>query len=82
MLGLRALYLVLADLLADLKYLRDGLGAILCFAGLKMLTSGIVHLPHVASLLATVLILVASIVPSVVAKRRARRLASEPISAR
>jgi len=82
MLGLRALYLVLADLLADLKYLRYGLGAILCFAGLKMLTSDLFHLPHIVSLLTIALILVASIVPSVVAKRRARRLAGEPISAR
>jgi tellurite resistance protein TerC len=82
MLGLRALYLVLADLLADLKYLRYGLGAILCFAGFKMLTSGVLHIPHFVSLLATVIILVASIVPSVIAKRRARRLRGEPISVR
>ncbi|MDB5220274.1 MAG: Integral rane protein TerC family [Myxococcaceae bacterium] len=73
MLGLRALYLVLADLLADLKYLRYGLAAILVFAGGKMLTSGLLHVPHVVSLLTIAGILVVTIVPSVVAKRRKAR---------
>ena len=77
MLGLRALYLVLADLLADLKYLRYGLAAILVFAGAKMLTSGLFHVPHVVSLLAIAGILVATIVPSVVAKRRRARARRE-----
>jgi len=72
-LGLRALYLVLADLLKDLKYLHYGLAAILVFAGAKMLTSDIVHVPHAVSLLSVVAILVAAIIPSVVARRRARQ---------
>ena len=73
MLGLRALYLVLADLLADLKYLRYGLAAILVFAGFKMLTSSLFHVPHVVSLLTITGILVVTIVPSIVAKRRKAR---------
>jgi tellurite resistance protein TerC len=72
-LGLRALYSVLADLLNDLKYLRYGLAAILVFAGAKMLTSGVFHMPPVASLLIIVAILVAVIVPSLLAKRHRRR---------
>ncbi len=72
-LGMRALYLVLADLLSDLKYLRYGLSGILVMAGAKMLASGYVHIPHVWSLLAIVVILTASIVPSVVERRRRRR---------
>lgn len=72
-LGMRALYLVLADLLSDLKYLRYGLGAILVFAGAKMLTSKLLSIPHVLSLLIVVSILVAAIVPSVVARRRKAR---------
>ncbi len=72
-LGLRALYLVLADLLNDLKYLRYGLAAILVFAGAKMLVSGVFHVPPIASLLVIVAILVAVIVPSLVAKRHRTR---------
>lgn len=69
-LGMRALFLVLSDRLADLKYLRYGLGAILCFAGAKMLASKWLHLPHLISLLIVIGILVAAIVPSVRARRR------------
>jgi tellurite resistance protein TerC len=69
-LGMRALYLVLADLLSGLKYLRFGLAAILVLAGAKMLVSAKFHVPHVISLLAIVLVLTASIVPSVVVRRR------------
>jgi tellurite resistance protein TerC len=72
-LGMRALYLVLADLLSGLKYLRYGLSAILVMAGLKMLISPWVHVPHAVSLLAIALVLTASIVPSVVARNREHR---------
>jgi tellurite resistance protein TerC len=72
-LGLRALYLVLADLLSDLKYLRFGLAAILVLAGAKMLTSHFFQIPHAIALLAVLAILAASIAPSVVAKRRKAR---------
>jgi tellurite resistance protein TerC len=72
-LGMRALYLVLADLLSGLKYLRYGLSGILVLAGAKMLASAFVQIPHVASLLAIVLVLTASIVPSIVERRRRRR---------
>lgn len=72
-LGLRALYLVLEDLLSDLKYLRYGLGAILVFAGAKMLTSGFLHVPHSVSLLVVAVTLTAAIVPSVVARQRRER---------
>ncbi len=72
-LGLRALYLVLADLLADLKYLHYGLAAILVFAGAKMLTTGFVHVPQAISMSVVVVILIAAIVPSVLARRREAR---------
>jgi len=68
-LGLRSLYLVLADLLKNLRYLRYGLAAILVFAGAKMLTSGIFHVPPVASLLVVMAILAAVTLPSLAAKR-------------
>jgi tellurite resistance protein TerC len=75
-LGLRALYLVLASQLTGLKYLRYGLAAILVFAGLKMLASDVVHVPHLASLATIVGILVLAIVPSVVSRRRDARRAA------
>jgi len=71
-LGLRALYLVLADLVADLKYLQYGLGGILMFVGAKMLLSHWVHIPHWIALLITIAILVAAVVPSLIARRRRR----------
>jgi tellurite resistance protein TerC len=75
-LGLRALYLVLADLLKSLRYLRYGLAAILVFAGAKMLTADVFHVPPVASLLVVVAILVAVTLPSLAARRhRAHRRA-------
>jgi len=65
-LGLRALYLVLADLLKDLRYLHYGLAAILVLAGTKMILGKWVHLPHYASLSAIVVILLAAIIPSLI----------------
>jgi tellurite resistance protein TerC len=73
-LGMRALYLVLADVLNELKYLHYGLAGILVFAGAKMLVSDLVHVPHVVSLLVVVLVLVAVTVPSLLARRQARRI--------
>jgi len=73
LLGLHALYLVLADVLADIKYIRYGLAAILVLAGTKMLLSRVVHVPHLLALLMTAGIVTATIVPSVRAKRRKDR---------
>ena len=71
-LGLRALYLVLADLVSNLRYLHYGLGGILMFVGAKMVTSTLIHIPHWASLLVTVAILTAAVVPSLLSRRRER----------
>ena len=76
-LGLRALYLVLADVVADLKYLHYGLGALLIFVGAKMVASGYIQLPHWASLTITVAILAAAIIPSIAARRRKKRRTRE-----
>jgi tellurite resistance protein TerC len=48
-LGLRALYIVLAGVLAELKYLRFGLAAVLAFAGGKLLLSKWIHVPPIVS---------------------------------
>ena len=75
-LGMRALYIVLAGLLKGLVYLRYGLAAILALAGFKMLSSGHLHITHSVSLLAILVILVGSVVPSVIVKRRRERAAA------
>lgn len=50
LLGLRALYSVLGDLLGRLRFLRYGLAAMLVFVALKMLLADAVHVPPGVSL--------------------------------
>jgi len=49
-LGLRALYFVLAGMLDKFVYLKPGISFILIFVGLKMLLSGWIHFPILLSL--------------------------------
>jgi tellurite resistance protein TerC len=63
-LGLRALFLVLAGLLERLAYLRFGLAAILAFAGGKMLLSGVLHIPALISIAIIAAILAATVIAS------------------
>jgi tellurite resistance protein TerC len=49
-LGLRALYFLLAGMANRFRYLNVGLGVILAFVGFKMLASDVVHLPTWLSL--------------------------------
>jgi tellurite resistance protein TerC len=57
-LGLRALYFVLADWVATLRYLKPGLAAILGFIGIKMLIVEIFKIPSWVSLLVIFSILI------------------------
>jgi tellurite resistance protein TerC len=57
-LGLRALYFVLADWVTRLRYLKPGLAAILGFIGIKMLIVDFVKIPSPISLLVIFSILV------------------------
>lgn len=50
-LGLRAMYFVLADWIGKLRYLKPGLAAVLGFIGMKMLLIGVVKIPSSVSLL-------------------------------
>ena len=63
-LGLRALYFVLAGFLVRFVHLKVGLAAVLTLVGAKMLLSGVLHVPVWASLLAIAAILGTSIVTS------------------
>ena len=65
-LGLRALYFLLADLHARFSYLQQGLAIILAFVGVKMIIAELpgveYHIPTPISLLVIALVLAASIV--------------------
>ncbi len=78
-LGLRALYVVLAGLLADLRYLRFGLAAVLAFAGCKLLLSKWVHVPPLVSVGVIAACITIAVVFSVRANRRDRRAGVRPV---
>jgi tellurite resistance protein TerC len=71
--GLRALYFLLARVITMFCYLHYGLAAILGFIGVKMLLKDVWHPSHELSLLVIAGLLAASIVASLVASRYERR---------
>lgn len=74
-LGLRAMYFVIADWVGKLKYLKPGLAAILGFVGVKMLIMDIYHIPSWVSLLVLSGILTTAALTSwYVARQEERRI--------
>jgi tellurite resistance protein TerC len=63
-LGLRALYFAVADILPRFRFLHQGLAAILLFVGFKMVASDWVDIPDLASLAVIAGILAVTIVAS------------------
>jgi tellurite resistance protein TerC len=63
-LGLRALYFLLAGFLGRLAYLNVGLAAVLVFVGVKMLLTDVYHVPVWASLLTIAAMIGVSVVIS------------------
>ncbi len=63
-LGLRALYFVLADWVGKLRYLKPGLAAVLGFIGIKMLLMEVFKIPSWISLLVIVSILITAALSS------------------
>ncbi len=63
-LGLRALFFLLANMLDRFIYLKTGVAMILVFVGLKMVISGWVHIPTIVSLGVIVGVLATSILAS------------------
>lgn len=63
-LGLRALYFLLAGMISRFTYLKIGLAAVLVFVGTKMLLTDVLHLPVYASLAVIATVLTVSIVAS------------------
>src|ERR1700682_35920 len=68
-LGLRALYFLLAGVLPRLKYLSDGLAVVLIFVGAKMLVEPRVSIPTHVSLGIVAGIFIVTIVASLVSQR-------------
>jgi len=69
-LGLRALYFLLADMRERFVYLQQGLAVILVYVGVKMIASYWYHIPTAISLSVIALVLAVSIVLS---SRKSRR---------
>ncbi len=72
-LGLRALYVVLAGALADLRYLRFGLAAVLAFAGGKLLAAAWVTIAPLTSVGVIAVCIGISVIASIRANRRDAR---------
>ncbi|MFN0089702.1 MAG: TerC family protein [Acidimicrobiales bacterium] len=69
-LGLRALYFLLAGMAGRFRYLNVGLGVILAFVGVKMMLVEVYHLPTWLSLGIIAVVLTVTIVASLRAERR------------
>ena len=71
-LGLRALYFVIAGFLDMLRYLKQGLALVLGFIGVKMLLADFVHISNLVSLLVIAVVLAVATTASILADRRDR----------
>jgi tellurite resistance protein TerC len=69
-LGLRAMYFLLAGMMNSFTYLSYGLSLVLIFIGAKMLAESFIHIPIAISLLVVAAILTISIAASIVRNRR------------
>lgn len=77
-LGLRALYFLLAGMAGKFRYLNLGLAGILAFVGVKMIIVQWYHFPIAVSLGVIALILTVSIVASLMAEKAEARATSDP----
>jgi tellurite resistance protein TerC len=74
-LGLRALYFLLAGMAGRFRYLNIGLGVILGFVGVKMLVADLYHVPLWLSLGVIAVALAVTVLASLIADRRAHQRA-------
>ena len=70
-LGLRALYFVLAGVMGRFCHLKTGLALVLCFVGLKMLAADVYEVPIGASLGIVATLLLGSVIASLLTPREA-----------
>jgi tellurite resistance protein TerC len=71
-LGLRALYFLLAGVMNTFHYLSHGLSLVLIFIGIKMVAADVFHVPIIVSLIIVGGILFVSITLSLIRRRRER----------
>jgi tellurite resistance protein TerC len=64
-LGLRALFFCLADIIERFKYIKYSLGIILILIGIKIFVAHYVHIPPVIPLITTIILLILGIVASI-----------------
>lgn len=76
-LGLRALYFVLAGYLAGLRYLKPALATVLVFVGAKMMLIDAVKISPLVSLAVIITILGAALIASVIVARRESNVSAE-----
>jgi tellurite resistance protein TerC len=76
-LGLRALYFLLAGMADRFRYLNIGLGVILAFVGVKMIMVEVYHMPTYVSLGVIAVVLTITIVASLQAEKRDARRAGK-----
>ena len=69
-LGLRAMYFLLADVMDRFVYLKPGLAAVLMFVGAKMMIADVYKIPVAVSLAVVAGILALAVVTSLIATRR------------
>ena len=79
-LGLRALYFVLAGYLAGLRYLKPALATVLVFVGAKMMLVDVLKVPPLLSLAVISVILGTAVVASLMVARRETVASPEPSS--
>jgi tellurite resistance protein TerC len=77
MLGLRALYFALADLMGKFQYLKVGLSLVLSFVGAKMLLAGVYRVPISVSLVAIATLLIGAVVASLIWPMKTSELPSQ-----
>jgi tellurite resistance protein TerC len=80
-LGLRALYFVLADAMERFTYLSQGLAIMLAFIGVKMILADVVHIPALASLGVIITIIAAAVLLSMWRGRLGAAAAAAPPAA-
>jgi len=80
LLGLAALYFVLAGMIERFRYLNLGLAAVLVFVGAKMLLADVYAIPVYASLAVIVLTLAAAVLGSLLHPRPPRQAGRPPAS--
>jgi tellurite resistance protein TerC len=74
--GLRALYFVLASAIEQFSYLKPAVATILIFVGLKMVASAWLHVSTILSLAVILGLLGGGVLASIVARRKTRPLVS------